>query len=273
MRHTRQSLASALALVLLPGAAAAVEPLDTVSFSVGSYVSRFDTRIRADGQILDGTTVDLSRDLGLDPDDLLAFARLTWRPFDRHEFGLSYFNNDVSIEHRLERDIVFEDELYRAGATVRASYDLDSIEAYYTWWGFSSETWALGPRLGVTVYRLDVGLELELDVNGNPVGGGGIGDSFNGDLPAPTLGASWRWTPAEDWRISADAGWLNTTINRIDGTVGYGRLGVEWHPWSNAGLMLDYNYTRIRASTERDHFTGHLNMRNSGLRPGVVVRY
>ena len=158
MRHTRQSLASALALLLLPGAAAAVEPLDTVSFSVGSYVSRFDTRIRADGQILDGTTVDLSRDLGLDPDDLLAFARLTWRPFDRHEFGLSYFNNDVSIEHRLERDIVFEDELYLAGATVRASYDLDSIEAYYTWWGFSSETWALGPRLGVTVYRLDVGL-------------------------------------------------------------------------------------------------------------------
>ena len=75
MRHTRQSLASALALLLLPGAAAAVEPLDTVSFSVGSYVSRFDTRIRADGQILDGTTVDLSRDLGLDPEDLLAFAR------------------------------------------------------------------------------------------------------------------------------------------------------------------------------------------------------
>ena len=37
--------------------------------------------------------------------------------------------------------------------------------------------------------------------------------------------------------------------------------------------MLDYNYTRIRASTERDHFTGHLNMRNSGLRLGVVVRY
>ena len=134
MRHTRQSLASALALVLLPGAAAAVEPLDTVSFSVGSYVSRFDTRIRADGQILDGTTVDLSRDLGLDPEDLLAFARLTWRPFDRHEFGLSYYGDSVSADHRLQRDISFEDDLYQADATVHADMSLKSLEAYYSWW-------------------------------------------------------------------------------------------------------------------------------------------
>ena len=80
----------------------------------------------------------------------------------------------------------------------------------------------------------------------------------------------WRWTPAKNWRISADAGMLSTTINRIDGTVSFARLGAEWHPWKHAGLTLEYNFTDVRASTEREHFTGHLDLRDSGLR--LVLR-
>lgn len=262
-----------MSLATAPGVAAAVEPLDTFNFSVGTYVSRLDTQVRADGEITGGTSVDLRRDLGLDVDGSIAFARLSWRPFARHEFGVSYFSDGMDSEHRLERDIDFEDHVYRAAATVRAEYDVDAIEAWYTWWAFSSANWALGPRLGVTWYRIGLGLSLQLDVDGNPVGSGGLEDTFHGDLPAPTLGASWRWTPAEDWRIAADAGWLSTEINNIEGTVGYARLGLEWHPWQHAGLMLDYQYTDLRASTERQHFTGHLEMRDEGLRFGVVVRY
>ena len=36
------------------------------------------------------------RDLGLDTGNQLAFARLSWRPFDRHEFGLSYYGDSTS---------------------------------------------------------------------------------------------------------------------------------------------------------------------------------
>ena len=45
---------SAVAAVLaaIPAAAAAVEPLDTFSVSIGGYVTRFDTRVRADGELL-----------------------------------------------------------------------------------------------------------------------------------------------------------------------------------------------------------------------------
>ena len=260
-------------LAVLPGTAAAVEPLDQVGFSLGSYVNRFDTVLRADGHVTgSGTSVDLGRDLGLDPDDLLAFARLTWRPFDRHEFGLSYYGNSVKADHRLEHDIVFEDDVYQAKASVHGHLDMRSLEAYYTWWAHSSDTWALGPRVGVTVYRVELGLELTLDVNGNPVGSGSMDGAYRGDLPAPTLGASWRWTPAEDWRISADAGWLSTEINRIDGTVTYARVGAEWHRWRHVGLMLEYSFTDIRANTAREHFTGNLDLRDSGLRLGVVFR-
>ncbi|WP_372017259.1 hypothetical protein [Pseudoxanthomonas sp. 10H] len=269
--RTKRLLLAALAIP--PGTAAAIEPLDTFSASVGGYVTRFDTRVRVDGDALGGTSIDLSKDLGLDADDMIGFARLTWRPFDRHEVGLSYFRNAVEADRRLERDIVFDDNVYAAAATVRGHYDVDAVEAYYTWWGFSQRNWALGPRLGVTWYRIELGLELEADVNGDPVAGGTLEDSVSADLPAPTLGAAWRWTPAEDWRVSADAGWFSTEINDIDGDVIYARAGVEWHPWARVGLMLDYTLSDIDARTEREAFTGRLQMRNSGLRVGVLYRF
>lgn len=266
-------LATAALLAAMPGVAAAVEPLDTFSASIGGYITRFDTRVRADGAIFDGTSIDLSRDLGLDKDDTIGFLGLSWRPFERHEIGVLYFQNGVDSEKRLERDIMFEDHLYQASATVRGYYDVDTIEAYYTWWGFSQENWALGPRVGLTWYRVELGIELEADVNGNPIGSGGLEDSVSADLPAPTLGAAWRWTPAEDWRIIADAGWFSTEINDIDGDVTFVRTGVQWYPWERFGLQLDYTLSNINARTDRDTFTGHLELRNSGLRLGAIYRF
>ena len=52
----------------------------------------------------------------------------------------------------------------------------------------------------------------------------------------------------------------------------YARVCAEWHRWKHVGLLLEYNYTDISASTERNHFTGNLDMRDSGLRLGVVIR-
>jgi len=260
-------------LAAAPGAALAVEPLDRFSFSVGGFATDLDTRIRADGDTILGTPIDLSRDLGLDPDSTLTFVRVAWRPFGKHEFGLSHFSNRTNIDHRLEHDIVFEDQVYTAGATVNARYGLDSYDASYTWWAWSEKNWALGPRLGLTIYRVNLGLELALDVDGNPVAGASLSEKYRGDLPAPTLGAGWRWTPAEQWRISADVGWLKTTINNIDGEVGYARAAVEWYPWERVGLTLDYSVTDISASTERRLFTGHLDLRQSGTRLGLIYRF
>lgn len=261
----------ALSMVALP--AAAVEPLDTFSIRAGGYVSRFDMGVSADGQLMNGTNVDLHRDLGLDPGNPLAFVGATWRPFDQHEFGLTYYRDDVEGSRRLEREIVFDDKVYAAAATVHAGYDFSALQAYYAWWAVSRETWALGPQVGLTWYRLDIDLALELDVNGNPVVGGGVKSEARADLPALTLGMSWRWVPADDWRISAEAGYFSTQINDIDANAFYGRAGVEWFPWERTGLTLYYTRNNIHGHLEREAYTGNLDFRNSGVSLGLVYRF
>ena len=96
---------AALSLASFP--ALAVEPLDTFSVRLGGYVQTFDTEVRADGQTAAGTQIDLQRDLGIDEDTTIGYASVSWRPWDHHEFGLSYYTTDGDATRILQRDIMF----------------------------------------------------------------------------------------------------------------------------------------------------------------------
>ena len=123
--------ALALALCGMASPALAVEPLDTFNVRVGGYVNRFDTDLRADGELRPGTHINLHQDLGLDQDNTLGYVAANWRPFERHEFGFSYYNGDASTTRKLQREIVFDDTVYQANSTVRSEYKLDAYELNY----------------------------------------------------------------------------------------------------------------------------------------------
>ena len=263
----------AAVLVSVPSLSQAVEPLDVFSFRIGGFVNRFDTRLQADGELQAGTAVDLERDLNMDPDHALAFVALTWRPFQRHELGLSYFRESNDSIWTLERDIVVDGTLYEATTTVEAAYDLDAYETYYVWWGVARHDWALGPRVGLIWYELDFDVRMTLDANGDPVGQGGAQTEIGADLPAPAIGLSWRWTPARKWRVLAEAGYFSAHAGEVDADVVYGRAGVEWFPTERFGLMLDYSLSDVDMDSEKRGFHGRLNPKHSGHRLGLVYRF
>lgn len=253
-------------------AAGAAEPLDKFSVRAGGYLSTFDTQVRADGESSSGSEIDLHRDLGLDENDALAYAGFTWRPWEKHELGLSYYGKSSDKTKVLERELEFDGQVYEASATVKARFDVDAYEAYYVWWAASNERWALGPRLGLVWYSADLSIDLKADAEGEQVGGSVAGD-VSADLPAPTIGGAWRWSPAEDWRISADAGYFAAEFNDIDADVTFGRAGVEWLPWERVGFSLDYVISRIQADANKDNFNGRFDFVDSGIRLGVVYRF
>jgi hypothetical protein len=269
-------LASATAILLAAAAteAGAVEVLDTFSARVGGYITQFDTKIRADGQTDQGTRIDLERDLGMDQSNTVAFVAVAWRPWEKHEFGLSYYQDDGSATRQIDRDIEFNGNLYQTSSTVHAELNLDAYEPYYVYWAANRDTWSLGPRFGLVWYRIDLGLEMRLDANGDPVGSGGVRGEASADLPAPSIGGSWRWVPGgNDWRLSADVGYFSANINDIDADVTFGRFGVEWFPWENWGASLDYTARRINADAEKTDFDGNFRFIDNGLRLGVVYRF
>ena len=275
MDFPARRVATLLSLVALSSAAPlayAVEPLDTFSARISGYVTNFDTEVRADGETTAGTDIDLERDLDINPDSVVAYIGATWRPWEHHEFGFAYYGNNTSNTRVLQRDIDFDGTHYDASATVDTDFDVDAYEAYYVWWAASHDTWALGPRVGIVWYSVDMNIDLRLDANGNPVTGS-VSNEVSTDLPAPTIGGAFRWTPAEDWRISAEVGFLSAKVSSVDADVGFGRVGVEWFPWERTGFSLDYVATRIKADADESDFTGKFDFNDSGLRLGVVYRF
>lgn len=267
-------LALGVGLVLLAASptARAVVPLDTFSARIGGYISTVDTQVRADGQTSAGTEFDLDRDLALDKDSTLGLVNLTWRPFEKHEFAFSYRQDEKEATKHLQRDIIFNGTVYPTSATVRSQVAIDTYEASYVWWAASHETWALGPRLGLTWYSVDMRIDMQRDANGNPVTGS-VSNDVSIDLPEPTIGGSWRWVPGRQWRVSADAGYLTANISGVDADVFFGRAGVEWYPWERVGFWLDYTISDVDAQVDKDRYNGTFVFRDSGIRLGVAYRF
>ncbi|MGY3266744.1 hypothetical protein [Lysobacter sp. HA35] len=267
-------LASFLMLAAVPMAAQAVTPLDTFSARFGGYIKQFDTQVRADNATVQGSEVDLDRDLDLGQGNAIAYINMSWRPLDNHEFGIGYYQDDTSASRQLSRTIEFDGNTYQANAVVHAENAIDAYEAYYVWWAANNPNWSLGPRLGLTWYRIDLTLEIERDAAGAPVTNHSRGE-VSADLPVPTLGGAWRWVPGGDsaWRFGADGGWFSLNSSGLDGDVYFARVGVEWFPWERWGFSADYTSRRVKIDADKSSFTGNLNFRDSGVRIGVVYRF
>lgn len=252
--------------------AGAVEPLDVFKIQIGGYASRFDTQVAADGERSQGTSVNLKRDLGLDQKNTLAYFGATLRPFDHHEFGFGYYRSHLGGAKTLERDVHFDGQSYPLASRVSTDYQVKAYELSYNWWAVSRDNWALGPRFGLVLYQLDMGLALQEKAGGSPMSAP-ISSKVSVDLPAPTIGASWRWTPTRNWRLSADAGYFRSNIRHVDAKVVYARAGVEWFPWQRFGFSLDYTLNRLVAQVRRSRYQGDVDFTDSGLRLGAVYRW
>lgn len=271
---TMSLLSLACVGLLAPSQARAVEPLDTFSFRVGGYITSWDTKVRADGQTQRGSQVELDRDFGLDDSATIGYVGLTWRPWESHEFGLTYYQDDADATRTIARDITFRDTTYQANSTVSVDVGIDAYEGYYVWWAAQKENWTLGPRVGLVWYRLDMAMALQVDVNGNAAGGA-FREEAQADLPSLTLGGAWRWTPGghNAWRIGADVGYFKANVNDVDGDVTFGRIGVEWYPWERSGFTLDYSLSKISVDARKTDFIGNLDFIDSGLKLGYIYRW
>lgn len=272
---TRSAFAAFLA-ALLPSAASAqsaLTALDKASVSLRLALPNVNTEVRADGASNTGTPIDFNKDLGIDSSNAVAYIGGTWRPWDNHEFALSIYNDSDAAKRVLDRQIVFDGVTYAVNSTVKAERKLRTYDLSYTWWAANHDNWALGPRVGVVYYNWDVKLDMTLDANGNPVANGAVSAEVSPSLPAPSIGAGWRWLPAEDWRVNIDAGYFNADFNDVETGVSYVNAGVEWFPREHWGVSLNITSQNIDVSAAKLDFSGDLDFRQTNASIGVIYRF
>ncbi len=271
MKFMKSTIPLAVAACVLPLAAQAALPaLDRVSVTLALAVPDSNTTIFFDSTV-GNEPVDFEKDLGLQSNNVVASFGGTWRPWDNHQFSLTYYNSSGDNTKSLADPIEWNGVEY--DGTVRLKTDMDSFDASYIWWVKNEETWALGPRIGLNYIAFESEIDLLIDADGNPVVDGSYRSEGNTDIPAPTIGAAWRWVPAEDWRIHVDAGYISATVGDFDGSATVVSGGVEWFPWENWGFSMNVTRLDIDVDTDQIDFNGDVSLTQSNYSLGVTYRF
>lgn len=278
--HRRAPLALLFALAAGASQCAFAEvdnALDNVSVSVGAFSSSTNAKLRADGTTTGtGTEIDFDRDLDQGGTKALPFFAATWRPWDHHEFEFNYYTNSNSSTRTLTRDITFNDKTYIAGAQLGSKFSTDAGSIVYRYWAWTDENAAFGISAGLQWYSFT------LDLNGTAgvVGPDGsvtqtatVHAKASSTLPDPSLGLSYRYQMVDWARLVADGGGFKIKIDNVDATLYNARLGVEFYPWTNFGIVTQYSYNKIDADVSRTSFLGNANFDFSGFQVLLKARF
>ncbi|MGO4501494.1 MULTISPECIES: hypothetical protein [unclassified Dyella] len=270
-------LSCVLADALGPALADDHPMLDYIAVDAGIFSNDLSATMRVDGDIKrSGTSLDFSRDLGQGGTKSLPFISASWRPWERHEFELTYFHDDSDHSRTVNRTLVFNNQTIAVGSTLSSKFTLDAGGLTYRYWIWIGDKGAFALAGGLQNYSFD--LRLKGTVNAAGASGSAsatrtVSASASTDLPDPSVGVSYRYQ-LEDWaRFVADAGAFKANIGDIDAKLYNARLGVEFYPWPNFGVVTQYAYNKINADIDKSSFKGHTSFKFNGFQLLLKVRF
>lgn len=263
---------SLLWLTAVPAQAQAQGILDRGSVEIGVGASALGGKLAVDGSAgTTGTDINLRSDLDLAGHDRSRLFALRWQPWDRHGFALRAQRFGRSADRIIQRDIVFDDQVFEVNTRVLGSINLDLLSFTYTGWLLADEARAIGLTAGALQYRL--GVELAAD---NLPGGAQpqpIKAEASEQLPVLVLGAEYREALNTRLQLVLRAAVFKARLNDIDGTVYDLEGGLEYAFTPQWALALRYSATHLDADTARENLAGRIRLGLSGAQATLIWRW
>jgi hypothetical protein len=259
----------ALACLFAAGTVRADVPmaLDRFNLSVGGFYPTVDARLSANGSGIAGSDVDFARDLALDNHRTLPNLRLQFLVFDNQGFSFSGYRYSRSAGTTLDRDIVFGGNEYDTNAFVQARLRLDTYDAAWHWWFSPTAQDVLGLGLGAAYYDVKGTIDGTISVNGSSASAHGEAD---GNAIAPLLTLGWRHAFSENVRGYAEFSGVRKPSGTLTGHLLNGMLGLEYYPWQNLGLALEYSANNLDLKADKASWVGRARIHFHG--PAAFVR-
>jgi hypothetical protein len=237
--------------------------------SAGVFIVGTDVKAHVNGSSTTNPDVDFNDTFGTGSDETRGRFDALWRITPNHHVRFLYFNNSITRNRVLDRDIEWGDNVYHVGASVESQVKLKVYELAYEYAFLRQPTYEVNGTFGI--HYTDLSLQLAGQATG-PNGGAASFVSDKRSLPAPLpvigLRAGWAFAPQWYGELTAQALRIN-----IDGYKGHwidGRAGVTWMFTKNFGAGLAYNRWTTRVDVDRDNFNGSARFGYSGVLASVT---
>lgn len=238
------------------------QPFPRFSVTAGQYGVDFTTDARVNPALgtVEGTALNLERDLGLPSSRRVQRFAMEWRPFYRHELAADYVAAKRNGFATLNREIRFQDQLYPFSADVTSVFDTSKWEATYTYWAARSEGAGFGIMLGAAGLSIDANL-----VARRPGDTLTIAQKASTDVPVALIGAQSRWAVSDRViaRFSA-AALPRVKIDVYSGRATSADVRLEFRVVKNVAIGAAYNYFHLDGTIDDPSFNGTLSMTVKG---------
>ncbi len=174
------------------------------------------------------------------------------------------------------RDITIRDDVYQAGAELSSKLSYQAYGLDYRYWLWIGDQASFGIGAGLQAYSFELKLNGTAQITG-PNGGGSaqanVSTKASTDIPDPSIGLAYRYQ-ATDWaRFVADGGAFKANVGNVDATLYNARVGMEFYPWHNFGVVTQYSYNKINAELSKDNFNGKADFKFSGFQLLARLRF
>ena len=221
-----------------------------------------DTRLRVDESAARlGTPLDAERDLGLHDARLLPMGEITLLPGKRHLLRLGGMSLLRSARAVLDRDVAFDDQIYRTNERVDSTLNLSMLGVTYGYRILTRERAELAATLGVQILEVEANAVARSRV---------VREAESAVAPLPLLGLEGRLDVSRRWSVEGRAQYLQADIDEVEGSMLDLRLAATWR--LNPYLVFGLGYRRFEIDVDsRDAGTpGFVDLRVNG--PQVFVR-
>ena len=243
------------------------QALDRATISVGGFYPVVDARLSADGPDVSGSDIDFQRDLGLDKHRTLTNLRIDLLIFDSQGFSIGGYKYSKQGGATLARDIRFAGNMYDVNAFVNAGLSLTTYNAAWHWWFTAGDSDVVGVGLGAVYYELTGTIDGSVSVDGGTAVAHGAVD---GSAVAPLLTVGWRHAFSPNLRGYAEFAGVRKASGTLSGHLLNGTLGLEYYPWHNLGLALEYSANNLDLKADMASWEGRARIHFHG--PAAFVR-
>jgi hypothetical protein len=241
---------------------------NTFVFNAGVFVLGTDLSATLNGQSTSNPSVDFDQTFGKGSDASRARIDAMWRITPQHHVRFAYFNNTVTRNRVLDKDINWDDTTFSAGANTESRTKYAVYELSYEYAFLHTPTYEVAGGLGI--HFQDMSLRLSgtatiTDSEGNVTSSGSVSKSSSLPAPLPVIGVRAGWAVAPQIFLEAQAQIFKVSIDGYNGNWSDMRANATWMFSRNFGVGIGYDRFATRVNVSKSNFDGNLKLTYSGL--------
>jgi|SRR5882672_191414 len=240
-------------------------------FSLGSFFLSSDTKLKVNGNAVEGTDINWENEFNLNDKDQFRLDAF-WRFAERHKIRAMWFQNNRSGSRTITRDITFQGTTFPATTTVSAGLDEKIVELAYEYAFYRTDTLEISGSGGIHAIKFGASLSGSITT---PGGGGSAQVARDGSFtgPLPVIGVRLLWDMGSHWYLDGMAQFFYISFDNFDGSITDTKLTATWMPWRNFGIGVGYNYFTTRVDVTRNDFDGRLKFGYNGAMAYVTFAF